>query len=287
MENLTLRGIANINGIGNTLANILLGNSGNNILDGKAGVDILNGGAGADIYFVGLATDHPAAEFADSGVTGIDEVRFASTISSTLTLYAGDTGIEKVFIGTGSAVTAVTTGTTALNVNASAVTNALWIIGNAGANLLTGTAYNDTLDGGTGNDTLTGGAGNDILIGGNGNDTLMGGSGSDYFVFNTAPNASSNKDIVSDFVTGVDRLQFSKGVFAGLGGIVGSLSIGQFCSSDSAVSAHDADDRIIYNTTTGALYYDADGIGGSVAVQVAIIGTTHPALAYTDISIVA
>ena len=258
------------------------------ILDGKAGTDSLNGGAGSDIYFVGLATDHPAAEFADSGVTGIDEVRFASTTPSTLTLYAGDTGIEKVVIGTGTAATAVTSGTTALNVNASSVTNALWIIGNAGVNTLTGTAYNDTLDGGGGNDTLTGGAGNDILIGGNGNDTLTGGAGRDYFVFNTAPNASSNKDSVTDFVSGVDRLQFSKAVFAGLGTIVGNLSAAQFWSAAGAGSAHDSTDRIIYNTVSGALFYDADGMGGAAAVQVAIIGTsTHPALAYSDISIVA
>jgi len=35
------------------------------------------------------------------------------------------------------------------------------------------------------------------------------------------------------------------------------------------------------------LYYDADGIGGAAAVQIAVIGTTtHPALAYTDIQII-
>ena len=288
VENLTLTGTTAINGTGNAQDNLIIGNSSNNILDGKAGTDILKGGEGSDIYFVGLSTDHPAAEFTDSGLSGTDEVRFASTTASTLTLYAGDTGIEKVVIGTGTATAAVTTGTTALNVNASAVTNALWIIGNAGANSLTGTAYNDTLDGGAGNDSLIGGAGNDTLIGGNGNDTLTGGAGSDYFVFNVAANASSNKDTVTDFELGVDKLQFSKAVYAGLGSIVGPLSSGQFWSGAGVVTAHDADDRIIYNTTTGALYYDADGTGSSAAVQIAIIGTsTHPALAYSDISIVA
>jgi hypothetical protein len=34
------------------------------------------------------------------------------------------------------------------------------------------------------------------------------------------------------------------------------------------------------------LYYDADGQGGSAAVQIALIGG-HPALAYTDIQIIA
>ena len=126
------------------------------------------------------------------------------------------------------------------------------------------------------------------MYGGLGNDTLTGGAGSDYFVFNTAPNAATNKDTVTDFATGVDKLLFSKAVFTGLGSIVTGLSAAQFWSGAGVAAAHDATDRIIYNTTTGALYYDADGAGGVAAVQVALLGTvTHPALAFTDITIAA
>ncbi|MCP5175584.1 MAG: PD40 domain-containing protein [Moraxellaceae bacterium] len=39
VENLTLTGSADINGIGNSLNNILQGNSGNNVLDGSSGID--------------------------------------------------------------------------------------------------------------------------------------------------------------------------------------------------------------------------------------------------------
>ena len=34
-------------------------------------------------------------------------------------------------------------------------------------------------------------------------------------------------------------------------------------------SAHDFDDHIIYNKGSGALYYDADGVGGASQVQFA------------------
>ncbi|WP_133372255.1 calcium-binding protein, partial [Sulfurisoma sediminicola] len=82
----------------------------------------------------------------------------------TLTLYAGDTGIERVVIGTGTAAAAVTIATTALSVNAAAVGNGLTLIGNAGQNTLTGTAFDDILDGLAGADTLVGGTGNDIYV---------------------------------------------------------------------------------------------------------------------------
>ncbi|WP_255147946.1 calcium-binding protein [Synechococcus sp. ATX 2A4] len=50
VENLTLTGTANINGIGNALANVLSGNAGNNVLRGGAGNGTLIGGLGADTF---------------------------------------------------------------------------------------------------------------------------------------------------------------------------------------------------------------------------------------------
>ena len=179
-------------------------------------------------------------------------------------------------------------GTTALNINASLVTNALTMTGNAGANTLTGTGYADRISGGAGNDTLNGGAGNDTLIGGAGNDSLTGGAGSDFFVFDTAPNATTNKDTITDFLSGTDKIQLSKAVMTALGSTLGTLASGKFWSGAGVVAGHDSDDRIVYNTTTGALYYDADGSGSGAAVQIALLGaTTHPTLLYTDLQIIA
>jgi Ca2+-binding RTX toxin-like protein len=68
---------------------------------------------------------------------------------------------------------------------------------------------------------------------------------------------------------------------------VGALSLDAFYASSSATKGNDADDRIIYNTTSGALYYDADGSGIVAAVQIAIVGTTsHQIISHIDFVVV-
>lgn len=57
LENLTLTGLDNLNGTGNTLNNVIIGNAGNNTLNGGAGNDVLDGGAGNDVLIGGLGTD--------------------------------------------------------------------------------------------------------------------------------------------------------------------------------------------------------------------------------------
>lgn len=286
---------------GNASANTLTGTAADDRIYGLGGADILTGGGGADtldggddgdLYIVATNGEHAVAEIDDSGSGGIDEIRFTASSSTTatqkLTLYAGDRGIEKTIIGTGTASTAVTSATTRLDIDASAVGNALTMIGNNGVNTLTGTNYADILQGQRGNDTLIGNAGNDTLYGGIGRDRLTGGSGRDVFVFDSTPNTTTNRDTLTDFSVTDDTLQFSKAIFAALAGS-GSLPSTQFRSGAGIVSAADSDDRFVYNNSTGALYYDADGTGSSQAVVVAVIGTTgaRPALTAADIEIIA
>jgi Ca2+-binding RTX toxin-like protein len=175
------------------------------------------------------------------------------------------------------------TATTTLTIN---LTNTATITGTANSETIVAGAGADKITGLAGDDTISGGADNDTISGGAGNDTLTGGADIDYFLFDIAANASSNLDTITDFVSGTDKLQFSKNVFAGLGKAVGNLTDAQFAYSTESLTPTD---RIIYNSSIGALYYDADGSGSaSSAVQVALIGTsTHPALAYSDIQIVA
>jgi Ca2+-binding RTX toxin-like protein len=109
------------------------------------------------------------------------------------------------------------------------------------------------------------------------------------FIFDTTANATTNKDTITDFVSGTDKLQFSKAVFTGLSSAaLGDLTTDAFWSGAGVSTAHDATDRFIYNTTTGALFYDADGnAAGSKAVQVALLGGNRaPSLSFADIQIV-
>lgn len=215
LENLTLAGTANSKGVGNKLANVITGNDGNNLLNGKAGIDSLNGGKGSDIYVFDSAADHTDAEVTDTGNMGTDEIRFAASAAGTLNLFAGDTGVERVVIGMGSDLNVVSTGTTALNVNATTVLNALTIIGNAGINILTGTAWGDAIDAGMGDDKLIGGVGNDTLNGGVGNDIYVMNTAADHLVAEISDGSGTADEIRFASTTAGETLK----VFAGDTGI--------------------------------------------------------------------
>jgi Ca2+-binding RTX toxin-like protein len=121
-----------------------------------------------------------------------------------------------------------------------------------------------------------------VLQGGAGNDLLTGGFGEDEFVFNTALNATTNVDQISDFVSADDRITLSKAIFAALGPTGIDLDPSAFRSGAGAVAGADADDRIIYNTSTGDLFYDANGsAAGGVTKFATLIGA--PAVFAHDI----
>ena len=150
LENLTLTGVAAINGTGNAQDNNLLGNAGNNILTGGSGNDTLDGGAGVDTLIGGLGDDVYAVDSSTDIITenlneGTDRVQS----SVTLTLGAN---LENLTL----------TGTAVINGTGNTLDNRL--VGNTAANTLNAGAGNDVLDGGLGADTLIGGAGNDTFV---------------------------------------------------------------------------------------------------------------------------
>jgi Ca2+-binding RTX toxin-like protein len=149
---------------------------------------------------------------------------------------------------------------------------------------LIGSNFSDRLNGSNGvNNTIHGGAGNDILKGYTGNDALYGGAGKDYFVFNTALNATTNVDTLADFSAAADTVQLDNAVFTVLT-TTGALAASAF--KDIATGAKDSSDRIIYNSDTGALYYDRDGSGGAYGnIKFAVVAT-HAHLTAADFVVI-
>jgi hypothetical protein len=136
----------------------------------------------------------------------------------------------------------------------------------------TGGAGALTLNGGGGDDLLIAGKGNDTLDGGAGADTMRGGAGRDKYVFDAA--FLGNVDAVIGFKPKDDAIWLDHDIFAGL--TVGALAKNAFNFGNVAEQAND---RILYYKSTGALLFDPDGKGGVAATVFAIvddrIGITH------------
>src|SRR5882672_8550588 len=151
----------------------------------------------------------------------------------------------------------------------------MWVFDTVGNQVINGTAGNDSLNGGAGDDTInglggsdaiSGNAGADVIDGGPGNNILAGGAGADTFAFSAVPNSPANSNFIVDFAPGADRFQLDGSAFSAIGAS-GRFSTGdeRFWASSSG-TAHDATDRIIYNTSNGIVTYDGDGNGSGAAV---------------------
>ena len=127
---------------------------------------------------------------------------------------------------------------------------------------LTGGYGNDYLNGEYGNDYLNGGSGNDLLVGGTGPDTLTGGIGRDSFYFSSL---SDGIDQITDFSVFDDKISVRNVNFG--------LSLGSISSSLFRIGsmANTSSQRFIYNSSTGALFFDPDGSGSIAQTQFATL----------------
>lgn len=128
------------------------------------------------------------------------------------------------------------------------------ITGNDWRNVLSGNGGGDRLYGLKRGDTIDGGEGNDRLYGGDGNDELTGGGGGDRFVFDARLDSTKNVDTITDFGAG-DVIALDRDVFTAFTR-AGGLKAGAF---HAGPTAHDGDDRIVYDDATGNLFYDRNG----------------------------
>ncbi|EIM29456.1 calcium-binding protein [Microvirga lotononidis] len=218
---------------GDAGANRLDGNNGHDVLRGGAGFDTLDGGAGDDVLTGGSGADLLI------GGSGFDVADYGDASFGVVA------SLAEAFLNTGDAA------------------------GDSYAAIegLSGSAYADRLSGDEGGNRLSGGAGNDTLAGGAGNDTLAGGAGSDVFVFDTALSSSYNVDRLQDFDCFEDRIELDVAIFTALA--PGSLGLDAFGYGSVAATE---EQRIIYNSATGELFYDADGTGRQAQIKFAVLG---------------
>jgi hypothetical protein len=235
---------------------------------GGQGIDIVTTGAGNDTILFGPGKFNPLTDRVDGGTGANDELlldgHYTLTLDGTaiqnidtVTLRRGVTGdladyhltVANSLVGAGLTMFIEGTGLdTVLTVDGSA---------EADGNLV--------LRGGNLADVLTGGGGDDVLDGGGGNDVLAGLGGSDAFAFTTALGAG-NVDSISGFSVPDDTIRLENAVFTGLA--AGVLAAGAF---NTGAAASQADDRIIYDSATGTLLFDADGNGAGAAIQFATL----------------
>ncbi|HEX8062809.1 MAG TPA: calcium-binding protein, partial [Allosphingosinicella sp.] len=275
---------------------------GNNVFDGAGGADFMIGYAGNDFYHVDNAGDI-AYELAGGGsdtvatsinytlaanVENLQAVNIAGTDPLSLTgnavnnyiwgtqgnniidgaggsdVMIGYGGDDFYFVDNAGDVVVENAGGGTDTVAATANYTLNHNVENLQAANIAGTAAL-ALTGNELNNFIWGTQGNNVLAGGGGNDRLYGYAGADQFLFNTAPGAA-NFDWLGDFEAGVDKIVLDNSVFTGLAD--GALAASAFALGTSAA---DADDRIIFDSKSGSVFYDADGNGAGAALLIAYV----------------
>ncbi|NOT14789.1 MAG: calcium-binding protein [Methylotenera sp.] len=272
--------------------------------------DVINGGAGVDTLRITVganAADHTIT-LTDANFIGMERVEVGATVGR-LNVENSDLQLlnDHFFLNAGQTVTTTNTvftpssplvgGTVTKDMNlivvdasgitdgdADGATGGLTFVGNGNVQTFIGTANNDTFIGNGGNDVLTGGAGADTFQFGKVHTQTVTGAATTVQTYTDVAANLTGIDTITDFTSGSDHIALDNDFFAAFVA-TGAISADNFVSGAGAVAA-DADDFLAYDTSTGALYYDADGNGGaSAAVQIATL-TGMPTLADTDFTII-
>lgn len=146
---------------------------------------------------------------------------------------------------------------------------------------VTGNGLSNYIDTGIGNDSVNGAAGDDFIFCGTGNDTMTGAAGADWFEF-AGPFEPGTTDTVTDFNTAADTI-YLNGFDFGLA--AGDLSSTAFkVIGGAGAGSVDSTDRILYDQSTGKLYFDPDGNGAAARAQFVVL-TGKPVLAFDDFAV--
>ncbi len=184
------------------------GDAGSNILFGLGGADSMLGSTGDDAVFGGAGDDTldggAGADFLDGG-DGIDVVSYMSTDRRVMVDLQNDA------FDLGDAV-----GDTYANIEVFQTGRGPdQLRGDAAGNEFHTGIFSDRLYGRAGDDFLFGEGGADALYGGLGADVMTGGDGAIrdryiYFALSESGVGAGNRDIITDFVAGEDRIEISR-----------------------------------------------------------------------------
>ncbi|WP_397409912.1 peroxidase family protein [Polaromonas sp.] len=240
-------------------ANTLIGNAGNDtfVLLGDDARDVIQGGVGVDTADYSAMTANLSVNMA-AGTAVVNGTGSTAGLSDTVN------GVENFIGGTGNDT----------------------ISGNGAANQLSGGVGNDTLSGLAGLDTLNGGDGDDTLAGGTGADTLTGELGADVFDYNATNESgvgAAARDVVTDFLSGTDKLDFST-IDANTALLAFGNQAFSFNATAGAVFTGAAQLVYHYEVIGGQEYTVIEGnVNANLGTdfQVALIG--HQTLAATDL----
>ncbi len=308
---------------GNSLAQTLYGNAGANVLDGGGGGDTLKGYGGDDTYVINSSSDlvfessgqgsdtiNSRVSYVLAAGQSVETLKFTSAsgtgnlnltgneVAQTLTGnngnnildgggggdtmrgYAGDdtyvinSASELVFESNGQ-------GSDTVNSRVSYTLAAGQSVETLKFTSVSGTG-NYNLVGNEVAQTLLGNNGDNLLDGKGGADILRGYGGADTFRFSTTL-GSGNVDHIVDFSAADDTIRLDQTIFAALG--LGTLNPAAYKDITGGVAV-DSSDRILYDHSTGALYYDADGSGTTPRIQFAILDNKPAVLTNADFFVV-
>jgi len=218
-------------------------------------VEIVNGGTTVAYVKQGLTYDSGTA-IGQVSFTNIENLYVQDSVAGA----AEKLQLALTMSGTGIAM-AGTSGNDTIDISAQSGYLGSQIWGQGGV---------DTITGGAAGDTIYGGVGADVITGGDGQDRMYGGAGADDFKFVNqnqygANQAASKHDWVYGFTTTSDELKFSGANFTG---VANNDTITRTTAADGdadlvvragITSAGHANQRFLYNSTTGELFYDGDG----------------------------
>ena len=204
---------------GRNVADMLIGGDRNDVLYGLGGADIITGGLGADRYLYGASNESSltAADTITDFTAGSDALDLTTMTVSAIAIVR-DGAQSRVYVTDAAGTALIFTPGAALNVGDIVQDEGRGVdmLGSAAAETMIGAAQADRLFGGAGDDRLEGGAGDDILFGDAGLDTLVGGAGADRFAYRAYSDTgydgvthSNRFDVITDFVSGQDRLDLS------------------------------------------------------------------------------